>query len=220
MINTKRYFYSFFLTTALYLIIFVSIFYSYESFIVKNKKIEDKSIDLNFVSLISQEKIVKKEPIVKKEEIKKEIKKEIIKKTIKKEPIIEKKVVKKTTPKEIKEKPKKEIKKIVKKEQERIIKSVKKSYEENFLDEHLKLIAKLIQQNIEYPRMAKRLNIQGSVLVKFIILSNGSVKSIEAINGHKLLIKATIEAIESASKKFPKVKKDITIKVPILYCLT
>lgn len=212
MISKKRYFYSFIFTVALYSMIFAVLFFNYEFLIFKNKKIEDKSIDLNFVSLISQEKIIKNEAIVKKEEIKKEI----VKKSTKEEPIIQKKEIEKVAIKE----PKKEIEKVVKKEQEFIQKSVKKTYEEDFLNQHLKLIVKLIQQNIKYPKRAKILNVEGSVLIKFKILSDGSVQNIEAINGHKLLIKSSIKAIENASKNFPKVEKDITIKVPIQYSLT
>ena len=229
MLNSKRYFYSFFLTTFLYGLVFTGILYSYDSLVTKNK-VKEKSINLNFVSLVEQDKIIKKQPLVKKEIPKKEVDKKPIKKVIKKKAvkkkIIEKKLLKKEVVKKVVEKkiitkkPEEKVKKIVKKEQELIRKSIKKTYEQDFLDEHLKQIVALIQKNIKYPKRAKRLNIQGKVLVKFKILINGEIKDVTSISGHRLLIKSSLEAIEKASKEFPKVKKEIVIKVPIQYTLT
>ena len=220
MLNSKRYFYSFFLTIFLYGLVFTGILYSYDSLIIKNK-VKEKSINLNFVSLVEQEKIVKKEPAVKKEVPKKEIKETKISKKATKKKVLKKEAVKKVVEKKtIRKKTEKEEKKIVKKEQEFIQKSVKKTYEQDFLDEYLKQIVALIQKNINYPKRAKRLNIQGKVLIKFKILTNGKIIEIESISGHTLLIKSSLEAIENASKEFPQVKKEIVIKVPIEYTLT
>lgn len=220
MLNSKRYFYSFFLTIFLYGLVFTGILYSYDSLIIKNK-VKEKSINLNFVSLVEQEKIVKKEPAVKKEVPKKEVKETKISKKATKKKVLKKEAVKKVVEKKtIRKKTEKEEKKIVKKEQEFIQKSVKKTYEQDFLDEYLKQIVALIQKNIKYPKRAKRLNIQGKVLIKFKILTNGKIIEIESISGHTLLIKSSLEAIENASKEFPQVKKEIVIKVPIEYTLT
>ena len=220
MLNSKRYFYSFFLTIFLYGLVFTGILYSYDSLIIKNK-VKEKSINLNFVSLVEQEKIVKKEPAVKKEVPKKEVKETKISKKATKKKVLKKEAVKKVVEKKtIRKKTEKEEKKIVKKEQEFIQKSVKKTYEQDFLDEYLKQIVALIQKNINYPKRAKRLNIQGKVLIKFKILTNGKIIEIESISGHTLLIKSSLEAIENASKEFPQVKKEIVIKVPIEYTLT
>ncbi|MFA7084601.1 MAG: energy transducer TonB, partial [Arcobacteraceae bacterium] len=93
------------------------------------------------------------------------------------------------------------------------------NYEQEFLDEHLQQIVKLIQQHIIYPKRAKSLNIQGEVLLKFKILISGEAENIEALKGHMLLKNSALEAIEKASKSFPKVKKEITIQVPIVYSL-
>ncbi|WP_164969702.1 energy transducer TonB [Arcobacter sp. F2176] len=208
------------MTIFLYGLVFTGVLYSYDSLIIKNK-VKEKSINLNFVSLLEQEKIVKKEPAVKKEVPKKEIKETKISKKATKKKVLKKEAVKKVVEKKtIRKKTEKEEKKIVKKEQEFIQKSVKKTYEQDFLNEHLKQIVALIQKNIKYPKRAKRLNIQGKVLIKFKILTNGKIIEIESISGHTLLIKSSLEAIENASKEFPKVKKEIVIKVPIEYTLT
>lgn len=225
MLNAKRYFYSFFLTSFLYGLVFTGVLYSYDTLFIKNR-VKEKTINLNFVSLVEQEKIVKKEPTVKKEVPKKEVEEKKISKKVIKKKIIKKKVLKKEAVKKVVEKKiitkktEKEEKKIVEKEQEFIQKSIKKTYEQDFLNEHLKQIVVLIQKNIKYPKRAKRLNIQGKVLIRFKILTNGEIREIKSISGHTLLIKSSLEAIEKASKSFPKVKKDIVIKVPIQYTLT
>ncbi len=56
-------------------------------------------------------------------------------------------------------------------------------------------------------------------MVEFKILKNGTVENINALQGHILLKKSALNAIEKASSFFPKVKKDMTIKVPIMYSL-
>lgn len=226
----KRYSSSFFITFTIYLLLFIAIFFSYDNLIVPVSKVKDKEISLNHISLVSEKKVVKndiKKPVDNpiKKPIKK-ISKKIIKKPIKK-PV--KKLVKKVVKKKVIEKP---INKVVKKEliksidnktskkKEDIKKVLKTTYEEDFLKENLNLIVKLIQKNVKYPKRARRLNIQGSVLLEFKISTNGDIENIKAINGNKFLIKSSIKAIKKASKSFPKVKKEIVLKVPINYTLT
>ena len=63
------------------------------------------------------------------------------------------------------------------------------------------------------------MDVQGNVLVEFTLKRDGSITSIKALKGHKLLRKSTIKAIYEASRLFPTVQKDIKIKVPIEYRL-
>ena len=81
------------------------------------------------------------------------------------------------------------------------------------------LIRDLINQNVKYPLKARKLSIQGVVTVRFKINENGTVENIIIVDGHKFLQNATIEAIEEASKKFPKTNKSIEIQIPIEYKL-
>jgi protein TonB len=67
----------------------------------------------------------------------------------------------------------------------------------------------LINQNVKYPPKAKKLSIEGIVIVKFKITQNGDVEDITIIDGHKFLQDATTEAIEEASRNFPKTNKSI-----------
>ncbi|TLP36281.1 energy transducer TonB [Arcobacter arenosus] len=231
-----RYLNSFFLTTLLYvslatLLLFANPFDKLQS---QNKE-EKKKVSLNYVQIIKPKPI---EPIVEEKveknlepEIKKIVKKEPKKKVIKK--VEKKKVVKKKIDKIVKKEPIKKqktkkfeetiIDKVVKKEipQKVIQKNINKNinYEEDFLANHLHMIKKEIQKNIMYSKRARKLKIEGKVLVEFCLTKSGEIKKVKTLKGHKLLQKSTIEAIYSASANFPKVQKTITIRVPIEYRL-
>jgi periplasmic protein TonB len=189
-----------------------------------------------------------KEPVVEekiKEEIVKPIKKKLEPKIVEKPKPKPKKIEKKKlVKKEIKKTPKKEVKKEIKKVVQEVvptptsknISTVEKPVEpkvqtqqkvvthkidekKEYLSKHLSQIRNLINQNVKYPTRARKLSIQGIVTVKFKINSNGTVENITILDGHKFLQKATIKAIQNASKYFPKVTKSIEIQIPIEYKL-
>lgn len=214
----NRYFSSFFITTILYLIGTISLFYTFaDILIVEEEKQEELKISLNHV-MVQQEQtsaqpvsepIIEPEPLVQVQTpIKKKIekpKKENIQKKVVKEPIIEK-VQNLSEPKQntlIEEKPLNTKPQIDEKKE--------------YLDKNLALIRSLINENVKYPSKAKKLSIEGIVVVKFKILEDGSVENIQIIEGHALLRSSTIEAIEEASKSFPKSEMSIEIQIPIEY---
>ena len=223
----RRYFSSFLIASLVYSFFGFTIFYFY-----KNSKVEIEEkksiqkISLNHIEL--------------KEEPKKEDVKELVEEKIIQKPIEEKKVVEKPTEKKI-EKPKEQVvkKEIPKKQEEKTTqkkvakeivenqpkseivenKVVQKDIQKEYIDNNLALIRTLINENINYPAKAKKLSIEGIVVVKFKISENGSVEDIVVLEGHRFLQNATIEAIEEASKKFPKTNKSIEIQIPIVYKL-
>ena len=240
----NRYFNSFLITLVFYSFFAFLLFYLFmdKKMILDEPKTIQK-ISLNHIELekkpvvnqIKEEKVIQEEI---KEQVKEEIKPEPIEKVVKKE---EKKMV----PEKPKEK-KIEKEKVVKKEEikeqknptkeenvkENIVNStIQKETKElpatkpvvdekkEYLEKHLALIRDLINQNIKYPLKAKKLSIQGVVTVKFKLNENGVIENITIIDGHKFLQNATIEAIEEASKKFPKTNKSIEIQIPIEYKL-
>lgn len=231
----KRYFGSFFLTLFIYLSAATTLFYVYSNSEFNKEKIEEpvKKISLNHVEI---KPIIKKE-LPKKEEIKKVqekiIKKEVVKKQIKpkvKSKPKAKKVVKKTIKKEIRKQGVQEpVKKVVKEETITTPKPViskkavntapKVNAKQEFLNKHLSQIRNLINENIKYPKRARKLKIQGLVTVKFKILKDGKLGEIQIIDGNKFLRKSTIEAIKRAASNFPKTTTDIEIKIPIAYKL-
>ncbi|MFA7091301.1 MAG: TonB family protein [Arcobacteraceae bacterium] len=225
----KRYTHSFLVTLLLYGAIFTFLLLSFKPFVQPIAISKEQSISLNHIALVSQEKQEEAQKQEKpKEEVKKIEKEEPKKEVIKEKPKI--KEAKKESTKEEKptqmsnpqpkesnneETPKKEFEHA----QEAIQQAPPKNYEEQFIDENLQKIVKLIQQNIVYPKRARELHIQGEVLVVFTLLKEGGLENLEALEGHVLLKKSALNAIETATASFPKVEKDITIKVPIVYSL-
>lgn len=244
-----RYLSAFFLTSLLYVALATAFLFAipFEKAEIKNKK-EKKKISLNYVQVIKPKvvEVVKKSEVSKKiEEVKlekkfikkvapKQIKKVLAKKKIKK--IIKKreekkKIVKKVLPQVIPKFKQKIKQKVVKNElpepkKEPIVKNttIQKpqkqiNYKEDFLEKNLVLIKKQIQKYVKYSKRARKMNIQGEVLVEFCITKDGKIRDIKALSGHKLLRKSTIKAIYQASSNFPLVQKSITIKIPIAYRL-
>ncbi len=216
----NRYFSSFFITTILYLIGTIFLFYAFaDILIVEEKKQEELKISLSHV-MVQQEQTSSQpvsEPIIEPEPlaqvptpIKKKIekpKKENIQKKVVKEPIIEKNQnflqPKQNT--------------LV--EEKQLTTKPQIDEKKEYLDKNLALIRSLINENVKYPSKAKKLSIEGIVVVKFKILEDGSVQNIQIIEGHTLLRSSTIEAIEEASKSFPKSEISIEIQIPIEYKL-
>lgn len=193
-------------------------------------KLEKKVIK----DVVKKKKVVEKKEVVKKKEFKKIVKKKIVKKTkkvVKKKPIKKKEIkevtkkveVKKIEPKKIE---KKEITKGISNDKikniqktNKVVKVEKIDIKKDYLSKHLHLIRKQIKKNVHYPKSAKRLKIQGIVKIRFTLHSNGSVDNIVILSGHSRLKKSTINAVKDASSSFPRVKKDITIELPIGYKL-
>lgn len=230
----KRYFSSFFIAFSFYAFFAVGIFYLIANETILIEKVEEnKTISLNHIELIQEIKAETKEIIEEvQEEIKEQIKQTIVpvatKKIEKKEP--EKKTVKKVPEKVIEKKTVENIEsQTAKKIEENLpnktietsIETVKPIVDEkkDYLDKHLAQIRNLINQNVKYPLKAKKLSIEGIVTVRFKINENGTIENITIIDGHKFLQSATIEAIEEASKSFPKTNKSIEIQIPIEYKL-
>ena len=216
----NRYFSSFFITTILYLIGTIFLFYTFaDILIIEEKKQEELKISLNHV-MVQQEQTSTQtisEPIIELEPlaqvptpIKKKIekpKKENIQKKVVKEPIIEK-VQNLSEPKQ---------NTLI--EEKQLTTKTQIDEKKEYLDKNLALIRSLINENVKYPSKAKKLSIEGIVVVKFKILEDGSVENIQIIEGHALLRNSTIEAIEEASKSFPKSEMSIEIQIPIEYKL-
>ena len=216
----NRYFSSFFITTILYLVWTLFLFYTFSDIlIIEEKKQEELKISLSHV-MVQQEQTSAQpvsEPIIEPEPlaqvptpIKKKIekpKKENIQKKVVKEPIIEK-VQNLSEPKQ---------NTLI--EEKQLTTKPQIDEKKEYLDKNLALIRSLINKNVKYPSKAKKLSIEGIVVVKFKILEDGSVQNIQIIEGHALLRNSTIEAIEEASKSFPKSEISIEIQIPIEYKL-
>ena len=224
----RRYFSSFFIAISFYVFFAVCLFYLMANDKIFIKKAEEtKLISLNHIELKPEIKEEKKEPepqtkeIVKEEKIVETPKPITSKKVEKKE--IEKKTVEKITEKKVVEKQESEPSKKI---QEQVFNKIEEKApqplvdeKKDYLDKHLAQIRNLINQNVKYPLKAKKLSIEGIVTVRFKINENGTIENITILDGHKFLQSATIEAIEEASKNFPKTNQSIEIQIPIEYKL-
>lgn len=240
----KRYTSSFLIAFSIYIFVGIFVFYTFKNENLIFKELEKpKTISLNQVELKEKKVVENKQTIQKQEVIKEEIinkqipqaAKKIVEEVKKEKPIIQKKIEPKELPKKeiveikkeyidnkkpldnIEEKSSEIVENKLSNIQTNIVES--KDEKKEFLDRHLAKIRELINENVIYPKRAKKLNIQGIVTIKFKILEDGNITNIEVLQGHKFLQKATIEAIQNASKLFPKVKNSIEIQIPIEFKL-
>lgn len=92
---------------------------------------------------------------------------------------------------------------------------------EAFLASKLSLISQIVQQRISYPYMARRLGLEGKVVVSFLLTKGGEVKEIrvEESSSHKLLDENAVETIKKCSSLFPVPPTDVKVRLPISYRL-
>lgn len=179
-----------------------------------------------------EEPVEKEEPVVEEEpEVEPEVVKEVIKEPIKEpevkkevipEPVVEEQVpkpvekpIEKPVVKEVKKKPiekkKPQKKTVVKKKQSQPKASPQRSKgseaEKNLF---LANIREKINQHKSYPRIAQRRGMQGTVTVKFTILSNGKVGNI-SVSGPKVFHTSARNAVKKA---FPIDAKSAPISLP------
>ena len=195
----KRYLNSFFITSFLYLSFALFFFYAISEINLETKQ-EEESITKISLSSVAVQKV---------EEVVQEVEKEVIP-----EPIIEK-IVEKPAPKVI-EKPKKVVKQekkteeVVEKQTENIVQNEPVVKQEtpvqassnsqqapNLESEYLAKVQAKIEKNKVYPKVAKRLNQTGKVIVSFDILKDGKITNIKIIHKSKFekLDEASIELL-------------------------
>ena len=184
----KRYLNSFFITSFIYLILAVMFINVISEISLETKK-EEESITKISLNSVAIQKV---------EEVTKEIEKEIVT-----EPIIEK-IVEKPAPKVV-EKENENIEKMavaeqneISTKQESIIQSNSNNERnKNLESEYLAKVQAKIEKNKVYPKVAKRLNQTGKVIVSFDILKDGKVTNIKIINKSKFekLDEASIELL-------------------------
>ena len=215
----KRYLNSFFITSFIYLILAVMFINVISEISIETKKEEESitKISLNSVSLQKLEEVTKElekeivpEPIIEKIVEKPAPKviekpKKVEKKIVKQEKPIEK-IVEKPAPKVV-EKENENIEKMavaeqneISTKQESIIQSNSNNERnKNLESEYLAKVKNKIEKNKVYPKVAKRLNQTGKVIVSFDILKDGKITNIKIIDKSKFekLDEASIELLRN-----------------------
>ncbi|DAB30371.1 MAG TPA: hypothetical protein CFH84_04490 [Sulfurimonas sp. UBA12504] len=85
----------------------------------------------------------------------------------------------------------------------------------------LGLIRAMIQNALIYPTMAKRLKIEGVVVVSFVLTSNGLVESATIItkSGSNSLDTKALDTVLALSGEYPTVNKTVQLQIPIAFSL-
>ena len=210
----KRYLNSFFITSFIYLILAVMFINVISEISLETKK-EEESITKISLNSVAIQKV---------EEVTKEIEKEIVT-----EPIIEK-IVEKPAPKVV-EKENENIEKMavaeqneISTKQESIIQSNSNNERnKNLESEYLAKVKNKIEKNKVYPKVAKRLNQTGKVIVSFDILKDGKITNIKIIHKSKFekLDEASIELLTNI-EFFEAIPNELNktvwnIQIPINY---
>ena len=235
-----RHFTAYSITTLLYLAVIAVIYYSQTHHFSTTKDMKEKVIHMTLSTFVP-EVVVPPEEIVEelvKPVIEPEVKEEPIVKEVIPEPIVEK-IVEKPILKEIKKKPKVIKKKVtkkrpikkkpVKKHKKKITKKksktkVRKSQASSKQSKSTpaqrnkfwSALRAKIDRNKFYPRIAKKRRMEGSVKVRFTILSSGKVGNI-SVTGPKVFYNSARNAVKKA---FPINARKSPISLPTTINLT
>ena len=92
--------------------------------------------------------------------------------------------------------------------------------EEMYVQTHISEIMSLLRKNLYYPRMARKRHIQGKVMVRFELRTNGEIHNITIMEaGRDILGAAAVTTIERLEGKFPLPDETLILHVPIMYQL-
>jgi len=225
-----------FLSLLVHAAILLAAIYSYKAIATTIISSEHKNMPISLNCIIKKPKATSKE--VKKKSIKKPIKKivpkKVIKKKVVKEKIVSKKIIKpimQAIPQKVTNKQKTELKEVATPKevltQAESLEEVQTKEcsqhvvtQEVYINHNVDKISQLISDNLYYPRSARKRGIQGDVVIKFTLLKDATISSIEVVkSNHEILTRAARTTIKRLSGKFPKPSNDLVLTVPINYTL-
>ena len=90
--------------------------------------------------------------------------------------------------------------------------------EHQYVKAHFVYIKEIIEKNISYPPMARKMGWQGKVVVSFIVCQDGIVESLEVVesSGHVLLDKNALQTIKHL-EPFPGPPVRVKLVLPVTY---
>ena len=93
------------------------------------------------------------------------------------------------------------------------------------LPDYLNVVRSMVENNREYPAMARQLALQGTVTVRVSIRGDGSLSAVtvDVSSGHKALDKAAVSAVRRSAPFKPPAGfglGEVTVEIPIVYRLT
>jgi protein TonB len=96
----------------------------------------------------------------------------------------------------------------------------KQEIEQHYVKAHFVYIKKIIEKNISYPPMARRMGWQGKVLVSFIVCRDGRIEDLQVVesSGYKQLDRNALETVKQVVP-FPNPPIRVKLVLPVLYRL-
>ncbi len=91
---------------------------------------------------------------------------------------------------------------------------------QNYLREHFAYIRTIVQKNLSYPKIARKMGWQGKVIISFVVCIDGHARdiTIKEGSGIEMLDKNAVIAVQQASP-FPKPPIEARLILPINYSL-
>lgn len=85
----------------------------------------------------------------------------------------------------------------------------------------LALIRSLIQDALKYPSIAKRLRLEGVVVVSFSLSTTGRVSNLQLVQSSdsSVLDTRALQTVSSLDGEFPQLQKKVDLKIPIVFSL-
>ncbi len=233
---------SLFLSILIHTLLLASIFYAYSEFSASVGEKKEKRVCIRLGCITESAQVSLKPKKVQKKQVKVQ-KKHLVKKRPKPKPHV-KKIPKKTIPlhkaKAVEQKP--ELKpvteekilqqkkcedrtsvcpdKIAHKNAQEEQNRQKESLQSQYVNMHLTRIAQLLQDNLYYPRRARKRGIEGEVIVKFTLQKDAEVTDIKILSSQSdILSRGARKTLQDLSGEFPKPDEALTLTVPISYSL-
>ncbi len=93
--------------------------------------------------------------------------------------------------------------------------------QEQFIKEKLSVVSSLVQKNITYPPIARRMGWEGRVVLAITIREDGHLESVEIItsSGYEVLDRNAVEAVKKSCHLFPKPPVKVRVILPVAYKL-
>lgn len=96
----------------------------------------------------------------------------------------------------------------------------KEDANKEYLSLHVTKIISLLQENLYYPRRARKRGIEGVVQIRFTLHENGKITNIYVLKSdYEILTNAAKKTIESLDEKLPKPSEILKLTIPIEYRL-
>ena len=85
----------------------------------------------------------------------------------------------------------------------------------------LKAVKSAIDSHTKYPRQARKMRIQGKVVVGFLWTKQRELRDLKILksSGHNLVDENSLHTIQKASRSFPTYTNNVRLQIPIIYQL-